>query len=222
MLKKGLIWILGICMMACSIQPQQTEEKRIRILSYCDSNTNGFDPFSGRYPKKKRWTSLLQNQLPGNVQVINEGRNGRTTAYDLFDDPSLNGASTLPDTLKKHPDCDLIIFMLGTNDCSLVRDADQIRQGMEQLLEIAQKEYPKPKQILLVTPAAIQSESPPGILSRQIAPYYQALAQKYSALYFDGTDAFELCEDGIHLSETGHRQVADALAECIKQSPIFS
>lgn len=55
----------------------------ISVLCYGDSNTYGYDPDTyGRYPYDKRWTTLLGEMLGSRYEVISEGLNGRTTAYD--------------------------------------------------------------------------------------------------------------------------------------------
>ncbi|GAK86119.1 arylesterase [Vibrio ponticus] len=52
------------------------------VLCFGDSNTWGYMPIKGgRYPTELRWTSLLEQQLPADWQVINEGLPGRTTGF---------------------------------------------------------------------------------------------------------------------------------------------
>ena len=53
-----------------------------RILCIGDSNTWGYIPGSGeRYEKNVRWTGKLAQMLGENYEVIEEGMNGRTTAF---------------------------------------------------------------------------------------------------------------------------------------------
>ncbi|HHY90152.1 MAG TPA: G-D-S-L family lipolytic protein, partial [Clostridiales bacterium] len=53
------------------------------ILCYGDSNTWGYNPKQpGRYPKPIRWTTVLQENLGSDFEVIAEGLNGRTTVWD--------------------------------------------------------------------------------------------------------------------------------------------
>ena len=53
-----------------------------RILCIGDSNTWGYIPGSGeRYEKNVRWTGKLAQTLGENYEVIEEGMNGRTTAF---------------------------------------------------------------------------------------------------------------------------------------------
>lgn len=87
------------------------------VLCYGDSNTWGFDPATRtRYPPRVRWTGVLAEQLGGDVRVIEEGLNGRTTRWDDPIEPSRNGLTYLRPCVESHQPLDLIIVMLGTND----------------------------------------------------------------------------------------------------------
>ena len=104
-----------------------------QILCYGDSNTHGYDPNTlGRYPKEKRWTSILQSLLGPEYDVINEGLNGRTTAFDREGEPYKNGYAHLIPILYTHRPLDMVVFMLGTNDCTaaLHKDIKDIMEGM--------------------------------------------------------------------------------------------
>ncbi|TIP31706.1 MAG: arylesterase, partial [Mesorhizobium sp.] len=53
------------------------------ILCYGDSLTWGYDAASlGRHALEDRWPSVLRAELGDDIQVIAEGLNGRTTAFD--------------------------------------------------------------------------------------------------------------------------------------------
>lgn len=120
-----------------------------QILCFGDSNTWGYDGESRkRLPWGKRWTSLLQEKFDvetakqgiqagnntadqreaGNaehksgesVRIIEEGLCGRTT---IFEDPlrdGRRGTALLPTLLETHDGVDVIVLMLGTNDCKTV------------------------------------------------------------------------------------------------------
>ena len=89
-----------------------------RILCFGDSNTWGYDAYSGgRFARDVRWTGVLQNTLAKDYHIIEEGLCGRTT---VFDDPlneGLNGFRYLLPCLQSHLPIDMLIIMLGTNDC---------------------------------------------------------------------------------------------------------
>ena len=51
--------------------------------------------------------------------MIEEGLNGRTSAFDDPLDPILNGKTFLPVCLATHAPIDVVVIMLGTNDVFL-------------------------------------------------------------------------------------------------------
>ena len=83
------------------------------IVCYGDSNTWGAIPMPsraelGRFAPADRWPGVLRDKLGPSHTVIEEGLNGRTTA---FDDPNefaeRNGAKALPMLLATHQPLDL-------------------------------------------------------------------------------------------------------------------
>ena len=109
-----------------------------QILCYGDSNTYGLVPKEhARYPWGIRWTSRLNEKLGlKKYRVIEEGLCGRTT---VFDDPfrdHRNGAKFVNAVLETHGASDLIILMLGTNDCKTVYETtpELIGKGVETVI----------------------------------------------------------------------------------------
>ena len=73
------------------------------ILCFGDSNTWGYSPETGeRFAPDVRWPGVLAARLGGRARVIEEGLNGRTSAYDGPLDPILNGKTFLPVCLATH------------------------------------------------------------------------------------------------------------------------
>ena len=64
------------------------------VLAFGDSLTWGFEAGTWkRHPFEDRWPNALAAGLDGKARVIEEGMNGRTTAYDdATDSAELNGA----------------------------------------------------------------------------------------------------------------------------------
>lgn len=89
-----------------------------RIVCFGDSNTWGYDAFTdGRFDEDTRWTGVLEKNLGAEYTIIEEGLCGRTT---VFEDPlneGLKGLDYLHPCLMTHNPIDLLIIMLGTNDC---------------------------------------------------------------------------------------------------------
>ena len=153
-----------------------------QILCFGDSNTWGYDGESRkRLPWGKRWTSLLQEKFDvetakqgiqagnntagqreaGNaehksgesVRIIEEGLCGRTT---IFEDPlrdGRRGTALLPTLLETHDGVDVIVLMLGTNDCKTVfgASAEVIGKGIARLLDQIAAYAPEAK-VLLISP----------------------------------------------------------------------
>ena len=210
---------------------------RLTVLCYGDSNTYGYDPFTGgRYPYDKRWTTILAGMLGSRYEVIPEGLNGRTTAYDRPGAAWKNGASSFTACLGTHKPVDYVIIMLGTNDCNseLGLTAIDIAYGMEKLVSMVEEETPALQgyvpEIIVAAPAAIladyekspfadklTSESVQN--SRDIGPLYKNIAEKHGVRFADATSGIEVSPDCEHLTEEGHRQVAELFAEVISSLP---
>ena len=126
-----------------------------QILCFGDSNTWGYDGESGeRLPFKVRWTGRLQKAYEGkDVRIIEEGLCGRTT---VFEDPfrqGRRGTALLPTLLETHHPVDLVVLMLGTNDCKTIfgASAEVIGRGIQCLLDQIQIFAPQ-ADVLLISP----------------------------------------------------------------------
>lgn len=204
------------------------------ILCYGDSNTYGYDPRNGgRYPREVRWTTILQNILGSEYEVISEGLNGRTTAYDREDGAWKNGYPYLQPCIGTHKPVDEIVIMLGTNDCNsdLHLSAEDIARGLEKLIKIVKDETEEMQgfvpEILIVVPAAIKSNymNSPFVYqldadsvkkSHDIAPLYKTLAAEYGCKYLDASESAEVSDiDSEHLTIEGHKTLAQMIAQAL-------
>lgn len=210
---------------------------KISVLCYGDSNTYGYDPYTGsRYPYEKRWTTILDEMLGDRYEVISEGLNGRTTAYDRPGAAWKNGIMSFAACLGTHKPVDYLIIMLGTNDCNagLALSAEQIANGMETLVNAAEKESPGLQgyvpEIIVAAPAAIQGniEMSPFAYelttesvqkSHDIGPMYKEITEKHGVLFADATTGIEVSADCEHLTEEGHRQMAELFCGIILGRP---
>ena len=88
------------------------------ILCYGDSNTWGYRPDKPgcRFDEEVRWVGRLRRIMGPEYDFIEEGLNGRTTAFDDPICPGRNGLETLEAILLSHCPLDLVIIMLGVND----------------------------------------------------------------------------------------------------------
>ncbi len=213
---------------------KDSSHDKITVVCYGDSNTYGYDPSTGgRYPREKRWTTILEDKLGVRYEVIPEGLNGRTTAHDRPNAAWKNGVSSFIACLGTHKPVDILTIMLGTNDCiaGLGLHADQIASGMETLVSLAYDKFPELQgyvpRIIVIAPAAIgegYEKSPLAYelnassfsKSREIGPLFAKIAQKYTCDFIDAVDAVEVSDlDCMHLSETGHRQLAELIYNTI-------
>ncbi len=224
-----------------------TNPSAIQVLCFGDSNTNGTKPDrSGRYASNERWTGLLQQQLGANYYIIEEGLGGRTTdlEHPKPSKPSRNGLVYFKACIDSHMPLDIIIMMLGPNDLKTVynRSAEDIATALKQFPEYVsqycQEHQIKRPKLILVSPAYlnenaskfVESMPSPGIYdevsaqkSRQLAQPIKRIAEETDCIYFDAAEVAKTGEDGCHLDEASHKQLAHKFAEIIKDlgsSPI--
>jgi lysophospholipase L1-like esterase len=201
------------------------------ILCFGDSNTWGYKPESGeRFAPGVRWCGVLRDSLGAGYDVIEEGLNGRTTAFDDPQSAYRNGADYLPPCLATHSPIDLVIIMLGSNDLKnrLGLSAEEIASGMDKLLGIIENSGAGANgaapRTLLVSPPHV---SPEAIYedffgihekSTRLGPLYAALAAKYRCGFFDAATVIDISglPDGLHLGAGAHKTLGERLAELIK------
>lgn len=211
--------------------------ERLTVLCYGDSNTYGYDPYTmSRYPYEQRWTTILGRMLGDRYEVISEGLNGRTTAYDRPGEDWKNGAGSFVSCLGTHKPVDILIIMLGTNDCntSLGLSAADIAEGMEKLIRLAEQEAPGLQgyipEIIVTAPAAIPADFSGSAFaseltmdavqkSRDIGPLFRKAAKKHLFKFADATQCAEISEDCMHLTPRGHMQLAQLLYDEITKAP---
>ena len=204
----------------------------VRILCYGDSNTYGYDPdpTNDRYAYSERWTGILQNRLGVNYQILEEGKNGRATGY--FPDGRTaapeEGPEDLAAHLEKHQPVDILVIMLGTNDCAPGRGlrAEDVAAGLETLVIAAEKWADqngavRPEIVIAVPPAANEnilhaSHAAQDLKdfynkTREIGELYQDIAVRHNCLFADARSAEVSEVDCTHLTKEGHKQVAELL-----------
>ena len=205
------------------------------IVCFGDSNTHGYcaDPKdtetgSDRFSENERWTCLLQEKLGKDYYVIEEGLSGRTT---VFRDPlheSMSGLDSIYSCLMSHEPVDLLIIMLGTNDCKerFGATAPCIAAGLDRLIKKAQT-VPAWRNgtphILVIAPPWMREGFSDEIMglccvekSPKIAPCFAVTAKANGCAFLDAEGVAEFnTVDFTHLSRLGHRQLADRLAEIV-------
>ena len=209
------------------------------ILCYGDSNTYGLSPEwvhgqFGRHDYSVRWPGRLQALLGPEYRVIEEGLSGRTTVFEDYVTPYRNGADYLRPCLETHAPLDLVIIMLGTNDCrnQFGVSPGEIAMGLGRLIQMVKDPtvymgMPVPK-VLVAVPVPVGEAAlklPDGITtmesiekSRALAERYRRTADMYGCDYIDlGQVASTTDFEGIHLDAAAHAAVAEAMAAKIRE-----
>jgi lysophospholipase L1-like esterase len=204
------------------------------VLCYGDSNTWGFiaGTEAERYPWDIRWPGVCQAALGDAYRIIEEGQNGRTTAWDDPLDPDRNGKTYFPVALQTHAPMDLVLILLGTNDLKhyFHHEAIDIAMGAGKLVSMAQESgagvNKKPPKVLLVSPAeVVDSPNPFGHKfvraverSRKLALHYKEIADEMGCEFFSAASVVNCPDtDGIHIDDAGHKQLGEALADKIRE-----
>lgn len=207
-----------------------------RIVCFGDSNTWGYNALDGtRYAEEIRWTGRLQRLLGEEYVVIEEAQNGRTTVWDDPVENRLAGLTYLWPCMESQSPFDLLIIMLGTNDTKTYFNmpAKSIADGAGRLVELAQHSKFGPgesaPEVLLVSPIRIEESDDAGHIfggqaaekTREFPQAYREIAEKFGCYFLDAADcAGPGRVDGVHMDETGHEKLANAVFEKVKY--IFS
>ena len=210
------------------------------VVCFGDSNTYGYCGDPGdcadgvRFSGEERWTGLLQKKLGEGFRICEEGVVGRTTAFDDPMRPGMNGLKELPSVLKGYGTVDLLILMLGTNDTKerFASSAECISIGMERLIAKAKSvecwTNGKPNILLIAPPHILDGlyDGPFGgsmgtgcpQKSRELANFYQAVAQRRGCAFLDAEGVAEFNRtDCMHLTRKGHAALAQKLAQMVPQ-----
>lgn len=206
----------------------------MKILCFGDSNTFGYIPGgAGRYNKRTRWPGLLKKALGEGFQVIEEGVCGRTTAFPDKTCPGRCGLDDICMDMELYQPVDLLIIMLGTNDCKtqFQASAEKIAKGLEQVLRRAKESAAEPFQTLVIAPACLKPVVANGDFgpdfakdsvetSKELAAEFEKIAGRYDSLFLDASKVTEVSDvDGVHLDEEGHKALAGAVAGMIQSLP---
>lgn len=200
------------------------------ILCFGDSNTWGGHPVDGsRFGRDIRWPGALQTMLGDDYYIVEEGLNGRTTDLDDQGSHVRNGLNYLPACIKSHDPLDILIIMLGTNDLKdrFRRTAADVAKANE-ILVLAARENTRSEnmKVLLISPA-LPNPNAPGFDEYQadftkgyekslgFAKELKKIAVKNDCLFLDAAPIASVGEDGLHLSEEGHKKLAVEISKVI-------
>lgn len=195
------------------------------LLCFGDSNTFGYDPESKlRYDFNDRWTGILSQKLqPLGIRVDEEGLCGRTTDFEDSCRAGRKGSDTLPLLLESHTP-ELVIIMLGTNDCKSCyhNTSAAIAEGAGKLIGQV-RAYNSDIKILLISPIHLadgvgesgydeEFDESSVSLSRELKAAYHAVAQETGCEFLSASDyADASAADREHLDRSGHKALAAAI-----------
>lgn len=208
------------------------------IVCFGDSNTHGYCARTGgRFDETRRWTCLLQEKLGEDFLVLEEGLSGRTTCFEDPIHEGLSGLDYIYPCLMSHEPVDLLVIMLGTNDTKerFGSSAACIALGLKRLINKAAATADcwrdGKTEILIVVPQNIDKryeDSDVGAtMGRGCAEKSEGLAEAYGKMaeltgchYLDANEIVTAEPNDIdymHLTEEGHRQLAEGLAEKVRE-----
>ena len=206
------------------------------ILCFGDSNTHGYCPEPSesvdrgeRYNEEERWTCLLQKALGEDYLVLENGVNGRTTAFSDPFRPYISGLGVIEAVLMAHRPLDLLIVMLGTNDVKerYGMSAQCIGFGLEKLCftaSITDAWSGRGPNILVIAPPhlddAIDHDATMGagcaMKSRQLSAVYREICEKHGWHFLDAEGLVSFSKaDFCHMSARDHRVFARKLSELV-------
>jgi len=208
--------------------------RQARILAFGDSLTWGrIANRTERHGDDVRWPRVLETALGGYATVIEEGLNGRRIALEDPLRPYRSGIALLPLFIECHAPLDLVVIMLGTNDCQRQHGLGphDVARAMRMLVQVAQRPpaeagMPVPE-VLIVSPPVVRMPDDPeheanffmdGAPEKMalLASCYRRIADEIGASFFDAAAVASVTgADGIHLDAENTRAIGLALAPVV-------
>lgn len=202
------------------------------ILCFGDSNTYGLIPGTkDRYSREIRWTGILQERLrKEDYNIIEEGLCGRTTDFEDELRDGRRGSALLPVLLESHQPLDLVILMLGTNDCKSYykASANVIGRRIEKLIRQIRANN-KNTNILLISPIILGEKIGEEVYgheydeesirtSKELKAVYQEIADTYSIEFLAASDVAKSSDiDHEHLDAKNHKKLAEAIMKKLEE-----
>jgi lysophospholipase L1-like esterase len=205
------------------------------ILCYGDSNTWGCAPETfERYEFRERWPGVLQSLLGDVYHIYEDALNGRTTVFEDPIEERRCGKSGFQTALESNSPLDLVIIMLGTNDCKLrfgIQPWD-IGWGMDLLIQYIRKagcgRGENPPHILLLSPPPMGDDWNNTILGTVFGPIaaakrdqldeiFQFIAVRNQVDFLSTSFLAKPGRDCIHLEKPAHRLLAETVALKVRE-----
>ena len=204
-----------------------------RVLCFGDSLTWGYDPDNRvRFPEDSRWPMVMQSILGDEYTVIEEGQNGRTIATDAPAEGEKNGLKYIGPCLESHTPLDVVIIMLGSNDCkrkyaySSMDIAGEMQIMLEKVLAYNHFRCNNGFKVILVSPPYIADSikqswlgdsfgyENAAKLTHELSDWYSQLANMYNCTFFDASKHVVASDsDGCHMDAENQKKLGELLAE---------
>lgn len=205
-----------------------------RILIYGDSYVFGKIPGGSRYDASTRFTGVMQNYLGSDYEIIEEGLRGRNLAGENGFFPHRNGLTQFDGIFGSHLPLDVVMIMLGTNDCNSSHDytpGEIIANYTKYLRSIGwwckHLGFPKPKVVLIAPPAIDEPAShtdfkhifnSAGPKITTLPQLIKDFAEENKVYFFDASKVIKVATpDGVHLDIENNRLLGRALTQFIKE-----
>ena len=208
-----------------------------RVLCFGDSLTWGYDPNNRvRLLEDSRWPMVMQSVLGDDYVVIEEGQNGRTIATDDPTEGEKNGLKYIGPCLESQSPRDVVIIMLGSNDCkrkfaySSMDIAGEMQIMIEKIKAYNHFRCGDSFKIILMSPPFIADSIKESWLgdsfgyensvkvSKELPDWYGQLAKMYDLSHFEASKYVVASDaDGCHLDGENQRILGTELAKFIKK-----
>lgn len=200
------------------------------ILCYGDSNTWGCEPETmRRYDFPQRWPGVMQRILGADSHVYENALNGRTTVWDDPIEEGRCGKAGFTSVLEGCAPLDLVIIMLGTNDCKKRFNLEpwDIGWGMDLLVQYVKRascgRNGITPRIIVASPPLMGSDWEKTIHGTVFGPESARRAKGLSAVYAEiasrnGVDFFDAAPhtttgcDCVHMPPESHARLGEAMA----------
>ncbi len=207
------------------------------ILCYGDSNTWGHKPLpppAARFEFHQRWPGVMQYELGADYRVHENALNGRTTVFDDPIEEGRCGKAGFIGVLESASPLDLVIIMLGTNDCKLRFGLEpwDIGWGMDLLVQYVRRakcgrDYGEPR-ILIVAPPRMGKNWGGNLSGTVFGPLAAKRAEGLAAVYrevarlagvdfFDAAEIAEVGADCVHLTEESQKKLGLAITAKVRE-----
>ena len=175
---------------------------------------------------------MLQKKLGTEFRVIEEGLCGRTTVFQDEFREGRRGVDAIGTIVETHNPIDVLIIMLGTNDCKSRYGASAgiIAKGLEQIIVKAREKSSQKFKLLVISPIHLgkgvgdeafdpEFDSDSERVSLNLAKEYKKVSEANDVVFLDAsTYATPSSIDREHMDEAGHQALADGIFNILQKN----